>query len=70
MGIWNWFFITLGVIIVVVGLILAIRFFRKMYYMIEEMDARLIQLRKMLEGSPGRHPHAKTPQSLHQGTHS
>lgn len=49
MGIWSWFFITVVLIALGVLLCFVIRFFRRLYFVIEEVDARLMQLRNLLE---------------------
>ena len=46
---WWYFLITAVAIVVIVVFILAVRFFRKMYFMIEEIDARLIQMRNIMQ---------------------
>ena len=51
----NWvpFMITLMLIGMVAIVIMAARFLRRLYYMFEEIDARLIQIRNLIEtGSP------------------
>jgi|GEM_PF-3849774 len=56
---WIYFVITLGVIVVAVLCFFIIRFFKKLYYMIDEIDARLVQIRDLVEGGAskgGRRP--------------
>ena len=44
-----WTLVTLIMLAVAATYILAVWFFRRMYYVIEEIEARLIQIRDMLE---------------------
>lgn len=44
-------FTFLGIVIIAIG-ILSVWFFRRLYWMIEEIDARLIQIRNLLEAGP------------------
>ena len=46
---WTWFALTAIGIALAVLVFLACRFFRKAYFMIEEIDDRLIQIRDMLK---------------------
>lgn len=45
----TYLFVTLILLAVLVTYIFAIIFFRRMYYVIEEIEARLIQIRDMIE---------------------
>jgi len=46
---WSYVFITLLLIILGVTYVFAIIFFRRMYFLIVEIEARLIQIRNMME---------------------
>ncbi len=46
---WTPFLITAAIVILLAIFFVAVRFFRKVYFMIEEIDARLIQLRNLIE---------------------
>ena len=52
MATWTYFLITLVAIAVAVVFIIAVRFFRTLYFMIEEVDARLIQIRDIINTLP------------------
>ncbi len=47
--VWMYFLVTGGAIIVAATYFFAIRFFRRIYFMIDEIDARLIQIRNLIE---------------------
>jgi len=47
--VWRYVFVTLIFLGVAATYIFAIVFFRRMYYIIEEIEARLIQIRDMIE---------------------
>ncbi|MHC4295294.1 MAG: hypothetical protein ACYSTL_06890 [Planctomycetota bacterium] len=51
MGSWVPFLITLMLIAMMMLVIIAWRFFRRVYFVMEDIDARLIQMRKMMEGA-------------------
>jgi len=53
---WRYFLMTAVAILVIAVFILAVRFFRKMYFMIEEIDARLIQMRNIMQPPSGGQP--------------
>jgi hypothetical protein len=46
---WSYVWVTLIMLLVATTYILAIVFFRRMYYGIEEIEARLIQIRDLIE---------------------
>ena len=46
---WAYFLVTAAAIAVVATCIVAIRFFRKLYFMVEELNARMIQIRDMIK---------------------
>ena len=46
---WTYVLVTLLLIAAAVTYIVAFIFFRRMYYVIEEIEARLIQIRDMIE---------------------
>ena len=49
MGSFGYFFCTLGAAVVLLILVFMIHMLRKLYLMVDEADARLIQIRDMLE---------------------
>jgi len=51
---WWYFVCTVVAIAVVAVFIIAVRFFRKLYFMVEEIDARLIQMRNMIQPPPSK----------------
>jgi len=59
--VWSYLFVTLILLGVAATYICAIIFFRRMYYSIEEIEARLIQIRDMIESQTSKDKKRPTP---------
>jgi len=58
---WCYFVCTVAAIAVVIVFVIAVRFFRKLYFMVEEIDARLIQMRNIIQPPPSKNNNGAGP---------
>jgi hypothetical protein len=58
-GIW-WFLLTLGSIVLLALLAAVVLFFRKLYFMVDEIDAKVLRIYDKLVARQPEHPKAQT----------